>query len=91
MNDVPMTSVLLVSHVHRNRSRCGLAADPRVRRGVSPSATAPSITDAADDNPSQAAARYKHTPWDYLESEGVHIVIRARARCHPRVLPDFIH
>ncbi|CAL8297152.1 unnamed protein product [Lota lota] len=31
--------------------------------------TAPSAKGAADDNPDEAVARYKDTPWDYLESE----------------------
>ena len=28
-----------------------------------------------DDSPNEAVVRYKDNPWDYLESEGLHIVI----------------
>lgn len=33
--------------------------------------TAPSSKEATDDN-KKAAVRYQDTPWDYMESEGVH-------------------
>lgn len=49
--------------------------------------TAPSSKEATDDNPNKANVRYQDTPWDYMESEGLHIIAHRWAICCPCILP----